>query len=165
LKVTGPTGKHFLIPDDFRSRNFVFVATGTGIAPFRGMLMDMFQEGYPGEAWLILGVPYKDCTLYDEEFRATAAKHPKFTYITAVSREENNPFPAEVPTRQNKMYVQVRIYEHREKLFKILSQPNGMIYLCGLKGMEEGIFPVLDALEKNFVQKLKTEQRLRVEVY
>ncbi|MBI4057634.1 MAG: ferredoxin--NADP(+) reductase [Elusimicrobia bacterium] len=171
VKVTGPTGKHFLLPGDFGVRDFIFVATGTGIAPFRGMLIDLFQQGYERNVWLILGVPYKDCLLYDDEFRAFAVKYPKFTYLTAISREENNPFSSEVQTRQNKMYVQVRMYEYREKLLKILSGSNSMMYLCGLKGMEEGIFPVLNALGKgagigdSFAEKLKADQRLRVEVY
>lgn len=171
VKVTGPTGKHFLLPDDFLSRDFIFVATGTGIAPFRAMLMDMFREGYKGQVWLILGVAYKDCLLYDDEFAAWASKHPNFTYLTAVSREENNPFPSEVPTRQNKMYVQVRIHEHRSRLSEILSNSRSMVYLCGLKGMEGGIYPVLDGIGKglgmegSLTEKLKTEHRLRVEVY
>ena len=46
-----------------------------------------------------------------------------------------------------------------------------MMYLCGLKGMEEGIFPVLEKIgqslgtQDSFVAKLKAEQRLKVEVY
>ena len=46
-----------------------------------------------------------------------------------------------------------------------------MVYLCGLKGMETGIFPVLEAIgqdlgmKDSFVAKLKAEQRLRIEVY
>src|SRR5438477_1043368 len=39
VKVSGPNGKRFLLPVDPNEHDFVFLATGTGIAPFRGMLL------------------------------------------------------------------------------------------------------------------------------
>ncbi|MBI4247888.1 MAG: ferredoxin--NADP(+) reductase [Elusimicrobia bacterium] len=171
VKITGPTGKHFLLPEDFKKRSLIFVATGTGIAPYRGMLRDLFDAGYVGKVWLILGVQHGDCTLYDDEFVAWAKKHPNFTYVTAISREQKNPIPQEVPTRNDRMYVQVRIFERRRQLKELLSEPDSVVYMCGLKGMEAGIFPILDKIgaemgtQGSFVAKLKAEQRLRVEVY
>ena len=35
VEVTGPSGKRMLLPTDPSAHDFLFVATGTGIAPFR----------------------------------------------------------------------------------------------------------------------------------
>lgn len=169
VHLTGPVGKHFLLPGDYQNRDFIFVATGTGIAPFRGMLKMMFESGYRGRVWLYFGVPYSDVILYDNEFRAYL-KHKNFTYITAISREETNPIPEIVATRENKMYVQVKMFQDKNTLKEALQKSDSLVYLCGLKGMESGIFPVLEKIgselgHSEFVAKLKAEQRLRVEVY
>ena len=170
VTMTGPVGRHFLLPDDFMTRDLVFVATGTGIAPYRGMLKEMFDAGYKRRVWLYFGVQYRDVALYDDQFEAHR-KHKNFFYVKAISREEKNPVPDVIPTRENRMYVQVKMYQDRKALAEILAQLNSMVYLCGLKGMEQGIFPILDkigselGIEESFVAKLKAEQRLRVEVY
>src|SRR3989338_8347697 len=43
VQITGPVGRHFLLPENHRLCDFIFVATGTGIAPYRGMLKEMFE--------------------------------------------------------------------------------------------------------------------------
>ncbi len=171
VKMTGPAGKHFVLPDDFKTRDIIFAATGTGIAPYRGMLKEMFDAGFSGRVWLYFGIPYKDAILYDDEFKALANQYENLFYVTAVSREDMNPIPDVVPTRSNKMYVQVRMYQDKDVLKEVFSKKNSLLYLCGLKGMEDGIFPVLDMigkemkLEKPLSQVLKEEKRLLVEVY
>ncbi|MEX1062217.1 MAG: FAD-binding oxidoreductase, partial [Balneolaceae bacterium] len=35
VKLTGPSGKRFLLPENAKDFNYIFFATGTGIAPFR----------------------------------------------------------------------------------------------------------------------------------
>jgi len=170
VQMTGPVGRHFLLPEDFKKRDFIFVATGTGIAPFRGMLQEMFERGYEGNASLYFGIPYRDTVLYGDEFRSYQ-RYKNFSYHEAISREDKNPFPSDVPTRDNKMYVQAKMYERRDLLTASLKKAGSMMYLCGLKGMEEGIFPVLEKLapalgvDGSVAAKLKAEQRLKVEVY
>ena len=75
IKITGPSGKVLLMPEQDPSATYIMVATGTGIAPFRGFMRRLFGEGTPagrafsGLAWLFLGVANKDSLLYDEEFQ------------------------------------------------------------------------------------------------
>ncbi|PIQ85099.1 MAG: ferredoxin--NADP(+) reductase [Candidatus Omnitrophica bacterium CG11_big_fil_rev_8_21_14_0_20_45_26] len=172
VQMTGPAGKHFVLPDDFLKRDIVFMATGTGIAPYRGMLKEMFDAGFGGRVWLYFGAAYENVLIYNNEFQALAGKHKNFFYVTAVSREgEKNPVPDIVPTREDKMYVQVRLYQDREVMKEIFSKKDTLLYLCGLKGMEAGIFPVLEKLGQemglpdSLVAALKKEHRLLVEVY
>ena len=53
VAVTGPNGKRFLLPEDIEAHNYLFIATGTGIAPFRGMLMELLER--PGGSALPRG--------------------------------------------------------------------------------------------------------------
>lgn len=70
VRITGPAGKRFLLPPDFHARDLIFLATGTGIAPYRGMLKEMFDQDYRGTVFLIFGVHYEDTILYHDEFQA-----------------------------------------------------------------------------------------------
>jgi ferredoxin--NADP+ reductase len=170
VKISGPVGKRFLLPPDFYRRDLIFVATGTGIAPYRGMLKEMFDQDYQGKAFLVFGVQYSDTILYDDEFRSYLDR-PNFRYATALSREaEKNPFPDEVPTRDNKLYVQVRLWQRRHEISRSLEKPDTLIYVCGRKGMEKGIFNVIDLIgerlgEPRLAATLQAQGRLLTEVY
>jgi ferredoxin--NADP+ reductase len=170
VRITGPSGKHFLLPPDYHDRDLIFVATGTGIAPFRGMLKEMFDGGFAGQAFLFFGVKYADCVLYDDEFRSYQGRDG-FRYVTALSREkEKNPFPTEVPTPDDRMHVQVRMWQYQEELRPCLAKPDTLLYVCGLKGSEKGVVQVVDLIghrlgEACLSERLRAEDRFLLEVY
>ena len=58
---------------------------------------------------------------------------PGFTYVTAISREKQADGAAP-------LYVQDRLQTHRDLLLPILDSPRALVYICGLAGMELGIF-------------------------
>ncbi|MFG0275858.1 MAG: hypothetical protein ACF8QF_12470, partial [Phycisphaerales bacterium] len=45
VRVTGPNGKRFLLPEKPGEHDYLFIATGTGIAPFRGMVAELLDAG------------------------------------------------------------------------------------------------------------------------
>ena len=144
ITITGPVGKSFLLPDDPLNYSYVFAATGTGIAPYRSMLIELFNQGFQKEVWLFFGAPYSTDVMYDDEFRYLADLHPNFNYVTAISREQKNELGG-------RMYVQDRLIEYSEQLLPLLSQQTTLMYLCGLKGMEFGIYPWLYRINSNLV--------------
>lgn len=67
--------------------NLVFVGTGTGVAPLRGMIHYLYENGFDKNVWLIFGNRYETDVLYSDEWRALEKKYPgKFHFIPTVSR-------------------------------------------------------------------------------
>ena len=170
VKITGPVGKEMLLPDD-PAVNIIMIATGTGIAPFRAFLWRLFKEQHPdyqfqGKAWLFFGVPYTANILYKEQLEALQEQFPqRFRLTYALSREQQN-------AQGGKMYIQHRIAEYAEDLWTLIQQENTHTYICGLKGMEDGIDAGMSvAAQKNGVdwddyrKSLKKSGRWHVETY
>ena len=66
----------------------LMVATVTGIAPFRSMVLEHLHSGGNGRRFILLhGASYQDEFGYDAELRRLAAEHPgRLVYIPSVSR-------------------------------------------------------------------------------
>jgi ferredoxin-NADP reductase len=82
----GPFGDFILRPP---LRDTVFIATGTGIAPFRSMLHWLLAESdrHQGhEFWLLFGARHEQDVYYCEEFDRLAAGHPNFHFLPTLSR-------------------------------------------------------------------------------
>jgi ferredoxin--NADP+ reductase len=175
VKITGPVGKEMLLPDD-PNANVIMMATGTGIAPFRAYLWRMFKEGeralnsdyndFKGSAWLIFGIPTSPNILYKEELEALQQQYPEnFRLTYAISREQKN-------SQGGRMYIQDRVAEHAEELWKLIQQENTHTYICGLKGMEGGIDEALSAVAakdgvnwSEYQRGMKKAGRWHVETY
>ncbi|CAJ1428570.1 unnamed protein product [Effrenium voratum] len=139
VMITGPTGAEMLLPEDPEA-NMIFMATGTGIAPFRSHLRHLFHDkvskgNFKGAAWLFLGVPYSESLLYDEEWKEMQAEFPdQFRYDYAVSCEEK----CEKNKINGEMWVQHKMMQYSDELWELVKDPKTHVYMCGLKGMESG---------------------------
>lgn len=136
VKMTGPSGRRFLLPENSEDFNYVFFATGTGIAPFRGMVMELLEAETEQNIILIFGSPYRTDLLYADYFESLHEQHPNFHYLPYISREDRRP-------DGSKRYVQTSLWDDAQLLDPILEQENTLIYICGLKGMEAGIYRAL----------------------
>lgn len=133
VQLTGPAGKRFVLPADHGAHDYVFFATGTGVAPFRGMVMELLAEkGSGSRIVLVMGSTYATDLLYHEWFLRMQEEHPRFRYLTAISRERQ-------ADGHGPMYVQDRIRTDAGVLGPVLSGGRTLVYICGLAGMELGI--------------------------
>lgn len=174
VKITGPVGKEMLLSDD-PNANIVMMGTGTGIAPFRAYLWRMFKEEerkanpdyqFNGKAWLIFGIPKTENILYKEELEEIKEQYPdNFELTYAISREQKN-------SEGGRMYIQHRVAENAERLWQMVQQDNTYVYICGLKGMEDGIDEAMaaeaakaDVDWSEYRRTLKKAHRWNVETY
>ena len=151
IRFKGPAG-NFVLPEKIE-KNLVFICTGTGIAPFRGMLWDLYNKGETHHhIHLIFGTRYQDGILYKNEMEELVEKMPGFKFEAALSRESNlvNGFP--FPT--HKGYVHP-IYMEQYKA----QDPNLQFYLCGWTAM-------IDEAVVNLVAKMKFDRaQVKYELY
>jgi len=139
VQVSGPNGKRFALPVDPDEHDFLFVATGTGIAPFRGMMMELFLGPKPpcrSQVHLVMGSPYVTDLLYDDLFRSIAARHKNFHYHVAISRESERGDCRGV-------YVDRMVDQQMKTFGPLLESPRTLMYVCGLAGMQVGLFKAI----------------------
>src|SRR5271166_5397800 len=70
-------------------RDTVFIATGTGIAPFRSMLTWLLAEQdrhQDHQFWLLFGARREQDIYYREEFERLATAHSNFHFLPTLSR-------------------------------------------------------------------------------
>jgi NAD(P)H-flavin reductase len=128
--IHGPYG-NFAMRDD--RHDSIFVATGTGVAPFRGMVEWLFSapEHHNGrEFWLVYGTRYPEDIYYREEFESIAARFPNFHYVVTLSRAPES-------WTGHRGYVQDRVRE-------IVGTRKDMnAYICGLNIMVSAVRKLL----------------------
>jgi ferredoxin-NADP reductase len=86
----GPFGNFILKPP---LRDTLFIATGTGIAPYRSMLHWLFADPsrhHNKHFWLLFGSRHEKDIYYHEEFLQLAAEHKNFDYLPTLSQGEAN---------------------------------------------------------------------------
>lgn len=131
--LTGPVGRTFLLPAD-PTANIVMMATGTGIAPFRAFVQNLFRPGYEhtGQVRLFFGAMTSGQLLYHDEFERLMMLHPNFRVSYAISEEQQTEDGAP-------MWVQERVREQGAEVWSLLTRPQTYVFICGLKGMIKGI--------------------------
>jgi ferredoxin-NADP reductase len=86
ISCQGPFGDFILRPP---MRDTIFIATGTGIAPFRSMLHWLLADPSRHESkqlWLLFGSRTEQDIYYHREFLRLANEHGNFHYLPTLSR-------------------------------------------------------------------------------
>ncbi len=130
IGFTGPHG--FFFVQEPLPPQLVFIATGTGIAPIRGMLHDLFLRGLPADrhVWLIFGVRYPETILYRVEFERLAEQHANFHFLPTLSRP-----PAD--------WLGATGYVQEQLRRQFAGRRDFTAYVCGLKDMVDDVRAIL----------------------
>jgi len=162
VTVLGPFGSTFLMPNHPHS-NLLMICTGTGSAPMRAMTEYRRRRrlrGATGKLMLFFGARTKD----ELPYFGPLMNLPKDFIDTnlAFSRTPGQP----------KRYVQDVMRERAADIAQWLEDEQTYLYVCGLRGMEEGVLQVLQEIaQRNGLAwpalwaRLKREGRLHVETY
>jgi NAD(P)H-flavin reductase len=126
----GPAGSFYLRED--RKRHLLFVATGTGIAPLRSMLLTRFERNDSQPVTLFWGLRYERDLYYQDELQALADRHEQFSFVTTLSQPGTKWTGA-----RGRVTALVRE--------RITSVQNLAVYLCGNGDMIKDVAAIIQA--------------------
>ncbi|ABE36765.1 benzoyl-CoA oxygenase/reductase, BoxA protein [Paraburkholderia xenovorans LB400] len=162
VTVIGPFGSTFLMPNHPDS-HLLMICTGTGSAPMRAMTEYRRRrrlKGATGKLMLFFGARTKE-------------ELPYFGPLTNLPKDfiDTNLAFSRTPG-QPKRYVQDAMRERAVDIAQLLKSDGTYIYVCGLKGMEDGVLQALQEIaERNGLDwatlwpRLRREGRLHLETY
>lgn len=162
VTVIGPFGNTFLMPNHPDS-HLLMICTGTGSAPMRAMTEYRRRrrlKGATGKLMLFFGARTKE-------------ELPYFGPLTNLPKDfiDTNLAFSRTPHRP-KRYVQDAMRERAVDVAQLLKNDGTYIYVCGLKGMEDGVLQALQEIaDRNGLDwaslwpRLKREGRLHLETY
>jgi NAD(P)H-flavin reductase len=127
LASIAPLGR-FVVPEPIR-QDTVFVATGTGVAPFVSMLGHIWENNLDDglDFYVVFGVRYVYDLIYRALFERWTKEHPNFHFYPTISRPETPEWTGRVG------YVQKILQE------EIRDHANKQVYICGLHDMVEQV--------------------------
>ena len=144
----------------------IMVGAGTGIAPYRAFLQQRETENKTGGAWLFFGDRrFQSDFLYQVEWQKWLKSNHLEKMDVAFSRDQ-----------EEKIYVQHKLLENQEEIFRWL-EDGAHLYLCGdmksmAKDVNKTILEIIKtqggvSIEKagEYVKKLKREKRFQQDVY
>ena len=131
FEIMGPLG-HFLI-DNSKENEIYFIATGTGISPFRAGINYLLKKNIDKKIHLFFGCKTKKDILYYDEFKKLEEENENFKYVVCLSKEENVDFE----------------FGRVQKNLEI--KKNCDYYICGKKEMVEDVFQTL--LDKSILKE------------
>jgi CDP-4-dehydro-6-deoxyglucose reductase len=129
VQFKGPVGSFYLRED---SRDLLLVATGTGIAPLRSMLLAELERESARQVTLIWGLRSQRDLYYQLELAELRRAHTRFSCVTTLSRPE-----------PGWTGVEGRVTTYIEK--ELTSVKNLSVYLCGNGGMIKDVTTILNA--------------------
>jgi CDP-4-dehydro-6-deoxyglucose reductase, E3 len=126
VRAIGPHGLFTRDPAD--ASPALFVATGTGVTPFRSMLQEALRAGATAPLWVLFGARFEDDVIYRDELEAWARESTRVRYEITLSR-------GGASWAGRRGYVQ----EHVRELYGELAGATGdaapHVYICGLERM------------------------------
>jgi benzoyl-CoA 2,3-dioxygenase component A len=133
VEITGPFGATFLMPND-PAANIIMICTGTGSAPFRGFTewRRRTMPNAPGRMMLFFGARRPEELPYFGPLQKVPETLLAMRF--AYSRVPGEP----------KTYVQDVLRREADDVATLMQSPLTHVYVCGLKGMEQGVDAALD---------------------
>jgi len=119
IDMKGPLG-HFVLrhpPNDT-----IFVATGTGIAPFRAMLLGHLEANPDRQFTLVFGVRFERSLLYRAEFEQLTGHYPNFRFHPTLSRPDES-------------WKGLTGHVQQHVLDTLGDRRDMDVYICGMKAM------------------------------
>ncbi|ORM39578.1 putative ferredoxin-NADP reductase [Babesia sp. Xinjiang] len=167
VRITGPFGKFMLSADDLEGKhNLLFVATGTGIAPYLGFLKSILESSSSsgsvtdvGRILLFFGIQSPSTYIYRTVLEDYVSKfNGRLTVVPCYSR---------YGSESERGYVQDMILRQRD-LVNSMCFSGGRecsIFICGCKSMDKAVCESLRTVFSENPDRDAILSRAKVEVY
>ena len=165
IKIFFTPNNSFRLPKE-KNKDIIMIGPGTGIAPFRAFLQERQIQKSKGKSWLFFGDQTKDNDfIYEKELKQMIEERILTKLDLAFSRDQ-----------EEKIYVQHKMYENKQELFKWIDN-GAFIYVCGdmtymAKDVENMLINIISVEKKcteddaiNYLKDLKREKRYLRDVY
>jgi ferredoxin--NADP+ reductase len=128
VSLVGPYKNPFKIPSD-PNANLLLIGTGTGIAPFRTMIKEVYREGieWKGDVRLFFGARSGMESLYTNE-KGSDMVH----YYDKDTFEAFNALALR-PLSDERDALKESLSTHIDEAWELLNKPNTHVYLAGLR--------------------------------
>lgn len=130
VEFMGPLG--VFLYDHESPRKAVFVATGTGVAPYKSALEEFLSSGVMKPATLYFGLRHEEDMFWHERFEELAKQYPSFSYKMILSQPKEG-------WQGRKGHVEDFIFSEEADLL------NCDFYLCGSGRMVQEMNDSLEA--------------------
>lgn len=124
IEIDGPYG--LFTVDKNLGKDKIFIATGTGVAPIRAIIHDLFEKGVKENITLLFGERTEEEILFRNEFEQLAKQNKNFKYIVTLSNPHNN-------WKGEAGYIQTIMKKYINDI------KNTEFYICGLKEMVDDV--------------------------
>ncbi|MFC1878299.1 FHA domain-containing protein [Chloroflexota bacterium] len=161
LKLVHPP--RFNLPED-PSVPIVMFAGGTGMAPFRGFILERSQQENPGDTWLFLGTRTKEEFYYQDELEPIAARGRLHVRLACSRDAVSAKFVADGDGGQyvfepgEKRYIGDEMLqgENARVLWDLLrSQKDGgqgaYFYVCGRTGFANSVMDAIKEILRRYI--------------
>ena len=159
VDVTGPFGATFLMPST-PDAHLLLICTGTGSAPMRAFTMQRQRAQATGGMTMFFGARTPESLPYFGPLKkipeSLLKQHLVFSRLSDSEKE----------------YVQDRMVAEEDAIAELLQNDKLHIYICGLRGMEEGVELALTSIAesiglqwRSLRNSMREDGRYHVETY
>jgi len=126
--LSGPYGSQFRVPADNRS-NLLMIGTGTGIAPFRAFLQQVYERhpDWKGQVRLYYGARTGMETLYHNDRNDDLAHYYDQGTFRAIDGLSRRPWLGEENA------IEQTLQQHAQDIWALMQDDHTFVYLAGLE--------------------------------
>lgn len=127
IALTGPYGSHFSMPPD-KDCNMLMVGVGTGIAPFRAFIRNIYEErgGWKGKVRLFYGAKTGMEMLYMNDINRDLSLYYDENTFKAFEAVSPRPYFDQTPALDR------LLIENQQEVWAMVQDPKTYVYVAGL---------------------------------
>lgn len=158
ITITGPYRSPFKIPDDDRA-NLLMIGTGTGVAPFRAFIQEVYakREAWRGQVRLYYGARSGMDLLYRNDEEDDLSNYYDQASFKAFRALITKPMATDAQT------LEAALKEHASDIWELVQAPETHVYLAGLGKVAEAFDRIMQEAAGDGMAWMAVKEGLRAQ--